>query len=162
MSCLITSPDMSSPLPTPRSSFVVSHAQTNCKRRPVAFEYLLGDALVSVEAVAKVLAVLIRGVVGEHLAAGGALEGLEAGFALDGLGGCVLLRCQSNLLSKHAFGKTGRGKFKQDVRLSTGSLPPWDRNRPCDHAFAVLCRNVSRCPSSFPEWMSYLAPLPIL
>jgi hypothetical protein len=51
---------------------------------------LFGNTFVGVEAVAKVLGVLIRGVVGEHLAACGALEGLEARLALDGLRGRVL------------------------------------------------------------------------
>lgn len=47
-------------------------------------------SLVRVEAIRKVLAVLVACVVGQHLAAGGALERLEAGFALDALGGYVL------------------------------------------------------------------------
>lgn len=34
---------------------------------------------------------LVGSVVGQHLAARGALEGLEAGFALDGLGGGILV-----------------------------------------------------------------------
>lgn len=55
---------------------------------------LFGHTLVGVEAVTKVLAVLVGGVVGEHLAAGGALKGLEAGLALDRLCGRVLVCCQ--------------------------------------------------------------------
>jgi hypothetical protein len=43
-----------------------------------------------VEAVGELLAVLVRGVFDEELAVGGALESLEAGLALDGLGGGVL------------------------------------------------------------------------
>jgi hypothetical protein len=35
--------------------------------------------------------VLVGGVIGKHLTARGALERLEAGFALDGLGGSVLV-----------------------------------------------------------------------
>jgi hypothetical protein len=44
---------------------------------------LFHSALVGVEAVLELLAVLVACVVGKHLAARGALEGLEAGFALD-------------------------------------------------------------------------------
>jgi hypothetical protein len=47
-------------------------------------------SLVRVEAVGKLLAVLVGRVVREHLLARCALEGLEAGFALDGLGRGVL------------------------------------------------------------------------
>lgn len=39
---------------------------------------------------------LVRRVIGEHLAAGGALEGLEASLALDALRGDVLSRGVSN------------------------------------------------------------------
>jgi hypothetical protein len=52
---------------------------------------LLCDTLVSVEAVLELFAVLVGGVVGEHLAARGALKGLEARLALDRLGGDVLV-----------------------------------------------------------------------
>lgn len=51
---------------------------------------LFSNAVVGIEAVSKLLAVLVRGVFGEQLAVCGALEGLEAGLALDGLGGSVL------------------------------------------------------------------------
>jgi hypothetical protein len=47
-------------------------------------------SLVRVEAVGELLAVLVRSVVGKHLLARCALEGLEARFALDGLGRGVL------------------------------------------------------------------------
>jgi pyrimidine operon attenuation protein/uracil phosphoribosyltransferase len=75
---------------------VVSHACINRKLGRVARALapkagsLFHNTLVGVEADGKVLAVLIRGMVGKHLAAGGALESLEAGFALDGLGSGVL------------------------------------------------------------------------
>lgn len=51
---------------------------------------LFRNTIIGVEAVSKLLAVLVRGVFGEQLAVCGALEGLEAGLALDGLGGGVL------------------------------------------------------------------------
>lgn len=46
---------------------------------------LFGHTLALVEAVAEVLAVLVGGVVCQHLLARGALEGLKARLALDGL-----------------------------------------------------------------------------
>jgi hypothetical protein len=52
---------------------------------------LFHNTLILVEANTKVLAVLVGGVIGKHLTARGALERLEAGFALDGLGGSVLV-----------------------------------------------------------------------
>lgn len=54
---------------------------------------LFRDAIVGVEAIGELLAVLIRRVVGQHLLARGPLEGLEAGFALDGLRGGILVTC---------------------------------------------------------------------
>ena len=54
--------------------------------------HLLGHALVGVEAVGKLLAVLVARVVRQHLLARRALERLEAGFALDCLG-CGVLSC---------------------------------------------------------------------
>jgi hypothetical protein len=51
---------------------------------------LFGDTVVGVEAVLEILAVLVRGVVAEHLAVRRALERLEARLALDSLGGGVL------------------------------------------------------------------------
>jgi hypothetical protein len=75
---------------------VVSHACINRKLGRVAralaskARSLFYNALIRVEADGKVLAVLVRGVVGKHLSAGCALESLEAGFALDGLGSGVL------------------------------------------------------------------------
>jgi hypothetical protein len=52
---------------------------------------LFCDALLGVEAVLELLTVLVGRVVGKHLAARGALESLEAGLALDRLGGGVLV-----------------------------------------------------------------------
>jgi hypothetical protein len=92
---------------------------------------LFGDTVVGVEAVLEVLAVLVRGVVGEHLAAGCALERLEARLALDRLGGGVLHAGVST-----ATGWKGRGAC---VQPSAGSWPPWDQRRPCGRASAVLC-----------------------
>lgn len=51
---------------------------------------LFGNTVLGLEAVHELLAVLVRGVLGEKLAVCGALKGLEAGLALDGLGGGVL------------------------------------------------------------------------
>jgi hypothetical protein len=92
---------------------------------------LFGDTVFGVEAVLEVLAVLVRGVVGEHLAAGCALERLEARLALDRLGGGVLHAGVST-----ATGLKGRGAC---VQPSAGSWPPWDQRRPCGRASAVLC-----------------------
>lgn len=52
---------------------------------------LFRNTILGVEAVGKLLAVLVRGVFGEQLTVRGALEGLEARLALDGLG-CGVLR----------------------------------------------------------------------
>jgi hypothetical protein len=54
---------------------------------------LFHNTLISVEADVKLLAVLVGCVIGKHLAARGALECLEASFALDRLGGGVLALC---------------------------------------------------------------------
>ena len=51
---------------------------------------LFRNTVVGVEAVDKLLAVLVRGVLGEELAVRSALERLEASLALDGLGSGVL------------------------------------------------------------------------
>ena len=90
------------PLSTPHSSPVVSHARVNSKLcRLVRCLHVLArkcdrlfhNTLVGVEADVELLAVLVGCVIGKHLAARGALECLEAGFALDGLGGGVLASC---------------------------------------------------------------------
>lgn len=52
---------------------------------------LFRDTFVGVEAVGKLLAVLVRSMVRKHLLAGGALEGLEARLALDALRRDVLV-----------------------------------------------------------------------
>lgn len=76
---------------------VVSHA-----RRPRWFRHVRitivisppsaspGNAVFGIEALLESFAVLVRGMLAEHLAAGGALEGLEARLALDGEGGGIL------------------------------------------------------------------------
>lgn len=98
---------------------------------------LFGNTLVGVEAVAKVLAVLVACVISEHLAAGGSLEGLEARLALDRLGRGVLVTGSAfNLVNDGVIGSHGRNKV--NIRLSADSSPPWDLNHPCDHASAVL------------------------
>ena len=90
------------PLSTPHSSPVVSHARVNSKlchivrlRHALArkSDRLFHNTLVGVEADVELLAVLVGSVIGKHLAARGALERLEAGFALDGLGVGVLAFC---------------------------------------------------------------------
>ena len=103
-SCLLhVAADFGPLSPTPLSSLVVSHASVNRKSRPCRFSSpvyrsfardhgrLFRSALVGVEAILELLAVLVARVVGEHLAACGALESLEAGFALDRLRGDVLV-----------------------------------------------------------------------
>jgi hypothetical protein len=55
------------------------------------------NTILGFEAVCELLAVLVRGVFGEDLAVGGALEGLEARLALDGLGGSILNRSVQRL-----------------------------------------------------------------
>jgi hypothetical protein len=55
---------------------------------------LFRNTILGVEAVGELLAVLVRGVLGEKLAVCGALEGLEARLALDGLGCGVLEKGQ--------------------------------------------------------------------
>lgn len=51
---------------------------------------LFDNAIIGVEAVLEALGVLVGGVLGQHLAGCGALEGLEACLALDGEGGGIL------------------------------------------------------------------------
>jgi hypothetical protein len=68
---------------------VVSHA-VKTLHSASSFSPLLRNTLVGVEAVGKLLAVLVACMIRKHLLARGALECLEAGFALDGLGRGVL------------------------------------------------------------------------
>lgn len=56
------------------------------------FLRLFCNTISLVETVGELFAVLVRGVFGEQLAVGGALEGLEASLALNGLSGRVLNR----------------------------------------------------------------------
>jgi hypothetical protein len=65
---------------------IISRLVRNVRLRRCSFR----DAVLGVEAVRKCLAVFICGVLGKHVAVGGALEGLKAGLALDGKGGHVL------------------------------------------------------------------------
>lgn len=78
---------------------------------------------------------------GKQLAVCGALEGLEAGLALDGLGGGVLQQI-SMRVSRGSFGRQACAA-KRVVRISTATWPPWDRQRPCGRASAVLYSLVS-------------------
>lgn len=61
-----------------------------CMSRAGNIALLLNDTVFGVEAVLEVLGVLVGGVLDEQLARGGALEGLEARLALDGLCAGVL------------------------------------------------------------------------
>lgn len=75
---------------------VVSHARVKLKMLfgPHHIKCIVGlfrDTIVGVEAICELLAVLVGSVVGQHLLACGALEGLEASLALDGLRGGVLV-----------------------------------------------------------------------
>jgi hypothetical protein len=56
---------------------------TFLSRCPAHTSRLFGNTVLGVEAVLEVLAVLVRGVIGEHLAVRRALERLEARLALD-------------------------------------------------------------------------------
>jgi len=77
----------------------------------------LGDALVLIKAHAEILAMLVARMVRQHLAARGALECLEAGFALDGLGGGVLGRV-SVCAEMKRIGRAGDGGDRvADVQL---------------------------------------------
>ena len=78
---------------------------------------------------------------GKKLAVCGALEGLEAGLALDGLGGGVLQQI-SMRVSRGSFGRQACAA-KRVVRISTATWPPWDRQRPYGRASAVLYSLVS-------------------
>jgi hypothetical protein len=57
----------------------------------LAPHHLFRNPIIRIKAIGELLAVLIRRMVRQHLLAGRALEGLEAGFALDGLGGGILV-----------------------------------------------------------------------
>ena len=94
-------------------------------------EGLLRHAIVAVETVGEGLVVLVGSVLAQHLLAGGALEVLEAGLALDGLGGEVLrMSVCFSALSTY---------LRNCLRISIGSLPPLGPSPWRDRAFAVLC-----------------------
>lgn len=121
---------------------------------PAQARCLFGNTVVGVEALLKLLAVLVRGVVAEHLAVRRALERLEARLALDCLGGGVLHAGLAPRLSEGG----GRGC----VRPSAGSLPPWDPRRPCGRASAVPCECVSGGVVQEGCGRCYFAPLPMV
>jgi hypothetical protein len=79
--------------------------------------------------------VLVRGVLSKEFAVCGALEGLEAGLALDGLGGGVLCAISSCAYEELLRGRRARHGV---VRISAATWPPWGRRRPCGRASAVL------------------------
>jgi hypothetical protein len=109
----------------PHSSPVVSHANKSRASRPDS--RLFRNTVVGVKAVGELLAVLVRGVVGKHLLAGGALEGLEAGFALDGLGRGVLVTSVS--IAPGVLRRNSRTAFSW-LLASLGPLSPL-RSRFC-------------------------------
>lgn len=76
---------------------------------------LFRNTVVGVEAVGELLAVLVRGVFGEQLAVCSALEGLEAGLALDALGGGVL-----DMISTCAQGKGNSATLSSNIWKSYG------------------------------------------
>lgn len=100
---------------------------------------------------------LICSVFGEHLAAGGALEGLEARLAFNGEGGSVL--CGTTVSNAILSGTI---RVCRGVQISADSLPrPCHPLQRCAHAFAVLCESVS--PAAFLCCrQSYFAPLPMV
>lgn len=79
-----------------------------------------GNTIVRIEAVAEVLAVLVRGMIGQHLLAGGALEGLEAGLALDCLRGGILAVVSATCLSNVT--RTGLSGRTHSLELTLGLL----------------------------------------
>jgi hypothetical protein len=76
---------------------------------------LFRNTIVGVEAVGELLAVLVRGVFGKQLAVCSALEGLEAGLALDALGGGVLY-----MISKCAHSKGVSATLSSNIWRSYG------------------------------------------
>lgn len=79
--------------------------------------HLFRDTVVGTEAVGEGLAVLVGGVLLEHLASHGALERLEALLALDGEGGGILGGAISSC-SEH-LGETVRAPG--NIQISAGS-----------------------------------------
>jgi hypothetical protein len=115
-SILHPTPQHAAPPQTPRSSSpVVSLSLTNTAS---SIARLFGGAVGRLETVGKLLAVLVGGVVGQQLLARGALEGLEAGFALDGLRRGILRRVVSMAHRK------ARGAGRTDLIWDLASLGP--------------------------------------
>jgi len=120
---------------------------------------LFRNTVVGVEAVSELLAVLVRSVFGKELAVSGALEGLEAGLALDGLGGGVLCAISTCTYEELLRGHRARHGV---VRISAATWPPWGRRRPCGRASAVLYVLLVWPCFSLHCGTAYLAPLPML
>lgn len=74
------------------------------------------NTIVGVKAVLERFAVLVRGVVAQHLTVGGALEGLEASLAFDGEGRSILYDLVSTPTK-------GRAAVKNYIQISAGSSP---------------------------------------
>lgn len=100
---------------------------------------LFRNTVSCVEAVGKLLAVLVGRVIGQHLLACGALERLEAGFALDSLGSGIL----GSVSIQNVLFYVSRVDCKSDIRPSIDFLPPLGQNRPCGRASAVPCEIVN-------------------
>lgn len=81
-------------LQTPTTLAVIAMAITHTTIAHRRYPLVLYNAIALFETCGEFLLVLVLGVGGEEYAGGGALEGLEARFALDGLGGIVLGRGQ--------------------------------------------------------------------
>jgi hypothetical protein len=121
---------------SPLGPWYLMLANHTCRPSLVSLR-LFHDALVGVEAVAEVFGVLVRGVVGQHLAAGGALERLEARLALDALRRDVLVLRQL-WLPRMVF--AGRTVFSWLFAVGPAS--------PLRSRFCCALRLVSICPSS--------------
>ncbi|KAH7091332.1 hypothetical protein FB567DRAFT_272228 [Paraphoma chrysanthemicola] len=102
---------------------VVSHALTTpppygaSHRRYHATFHLFRNAIRRLKAVGKLLAVLIARVVGQHLLARGALERLEACFALDGL--CCGVLHHTHYVSHTTSHTTNMNVARRKERLRT-------------------------------------------
>lgn len=118
---------------------------------------LFRNAVGGFEAVLEVLGVLVAGVFGEHLARGGALEGLEARLALDAKGRDVL--CHTRLAHDGVnLELAAEDTYRLQLAFALlGTL--------CGVALPLL-----RCPSTASvsrnrgcgAGVSYFAPLPML
>lgn len=128
---------------------------------PLVFASLLRNPIIRIKAIRELLAMLIRRMVRQHLLARGTLEGLEAGFALDGLCGGVLITEGKLSCLRSWEGEIGARKrtaLSWDL-ASLGPLSPL-RSRFCCALVGVLA---SGCNPRLWGWRgTYLAPLPMV